>query len=290
MTTGQRFSGFLSNIRMTDNQKQSGQSNHASVRRCLNNHYYGSSSDTTNSLLIGSWARATRVRPPRDIDVMFVLPAHIYRTYETKTGNKQSQLLQEVKRVLGECFTRTDMSADGQVVLIPFASQAVELVPCFEQASQYKICDTNNGGSWKIVDPAAQQQRLSQSDSDSNGNVRDLVRMLKMWQTNSSVPVKSFWLEMLSEEFINQWSEKGKTTVYYDWMVRDFLKYMIGRAGGYLILPNTYEVIMLGDSWKSKAQSAYDRAVKGCTYEVSGTDFDAWWEWKNIFGDDVPRD
>src|SRR5204863_93608 len=84
-----------------------------------------------------------RVRPPRDIDVLFALPYAVYHRYEGKTGNKQSQLLQEVKNVLAQCYTVTKMRGDGQVVVIPFATQSVELVPAFSLTDgKYWVCDT----------------------------------------------------------------------------------------------------------------------------------------------------
>ena len=269
MTVGQRFSKFLDNIGMTEMQLTTGQSNHAGVRRCLNKHYYGSFSETANSFLIGSWARATRVRPPRDIDVMFILPSTIYDKYQLRSGNVQSQLLQEVKSVLTNCYTTTKMSGDGQVVLVSFSTQTVELVPCFYYSGDlYRVCDTNGGGSYKLVNPSAQQDSLSASDSKSNGNTRHLVRMLKKWQDYCSVPLKSFWLELLSEEFISQWQYAGNSTTYYDWMVRDFFAFLLTRANGGLHLPSTYEYISLGDDWKSKTTSAYDRAVRGAVTKL----------------------
>ena len=75
-------------------------------------------------------------------------------------------------------------------------------------------------------------------------------------------------------------------------MVRDFFKYLIGKSNSYLIVPGNYEIVWLGSDWKSKAESARDRAIKACEYEAesdgSTKEVDAWWEWKNIFGDDVP--
>jgi hypothetical protein len=290
MTVSQRFEKFLENIQLTFAQGEDGAIKHSGVRRCLNSHYYNSSSETANSFLIGSWARKTRVRPPRDIDLMFTLPKSVYDRHQGKSGNKQSQLLQEVKGVLAGCYTSTDMSGDGQVVIIPFATQAVEVVPCFlTTAGNYLICDTNNGGSWKTVDPGAQAASLQTSDTAYNGNTRHLIRMLKKWQFNCSVPLKSFWLELLAEEFISSWEHRGKSYVYYDWMVRDFFIYLIAKSNGWLTLPSTYEMISLGDSWKSRGETARDRAIKGCEYEAANQNFDAWWEWKNIFGEDVPQ-
>src|SRR5438309_1531732 len=128
MEVGTRFSTLLQNLRLTEGQRTDGQTKHQGVGSCLNNYYYNSSSGTANSGLVGSWGKWTEVRPPRDIDVLFVLPPSVYERYERVQGNKQSQLLQEVKRVLKASYPNTDMRADGQVVLVPFSTYAVEVV------------------------------------------------------------------------------------------------------------------------------------------------------------------
>src|SRR4051812_15979671 len=92
-----RFTRFLNNLLLTEAQKSDGATKHAGVRTCLNRNYYASTSSTANSFLIGSWAKATRIRPPRDIDVVFELPRSVYDRFEQRPGNKQSQLLQEVR-------------------------------------------------------------------------------------------------------------------------------------------------------------------------------------------------
>lgn len=77
MTIGQRFEKFLQNISLTTTQLADGRANQAAVRKVLNRHYWGVESETANSLLVGSWGKQTRVRPPRDIDVLFELPVSV---------------------------------------------------------------------------------------------------------------------------------------------------------------------------------------------------------------------
>ena len=55
--------------------------------------------------------------------------------------------------------------------------------------------------------------------------------------------------------------------MYYDWMVRDFFKHMVGSAGGHAFVPGTYEWLFLGGAWKRQAESVHGRAVKACDYE-----------------------
>lgn len=292
MIVSARFDGFLSNIALTKAQLDDGVTKHTGVRSCLNSYYWGVKSDYSNSMLHGSWGKQTRVRPARDIDVLFVLPSSVYERFQKVSGNKQSQLLQAVKSALEVTYSATKMRADGEVVVVPFATQPVEVAPAFKLLNgRYQICNTHDGGNYKEIDPDAEMKAMSDSDSASSGNTRHLARMLKKWQENCSVGLKSFVLELLAIEFIAGWEYRGKNSVYYDWMVRDFFKFLKDKSDyAYVLVPGTYEIVWLGNDWKSRAESAYDRAVKGCAYEAENKDFDAWWEWKNIFGDDVPRD
>lgn len=76
--------------------------------------------------------------------------------------------------------------------------------------------------------------------------------------------------------------------MFYDWMVRDFFKYLADHANGIVYAPGTYEMIFLGMEWKSRAESAYGRAVKACEYEAGKLGYAAGAEWQKIFGLNIP--
>jgi Second Messenger Oligonucleotide or Dinucleotide Synthetase domain len=286
---GPRFDAFLENIRLTSSQTSDGEIKHKNVRNCLNQWYYNLNSDTGNSRLVGSWGKSTRVRPPRDIDVLFELPYEVYQRYQNRTGNKQSQLLQEVRDILLKRFTNTAIKGDGPAVVIPFQSFKVELVPAIKLTNgQYWICITKAGGTYKTFDPSAEIEHVKNSDDRSKGNTRALIRMAKVWQACCSVPIKSFHLELLAVNFLGQWQYFDRTTVYYDWMVRDFFAYIKEKDWTSLHVPGTGESMILDNSWKSRAESAYDRAVKACDNDADGYPYLAGEEWQKIFGTAIP--
>jgi hypothetical protein len=290
MTVSARFDQFLAALRLTVDQQTDGTTKHTGVRQCLDYHYYGSYY-AGNGFLVGSWGKSTEIRPPRDIDIMFALPASVYNRYQTQPGNKQSQLLQEVKGVLEASYPSTKMRGDGQVVIVPFATYGVEVVPAFElQSGQYYICDTNSGGRYKTTDPKAEISQVKNSNNATNGNTRDLIRMLKRWQECCNVPLRSFLIELSAMEFLTTWQYKGRGSVYYDWMVRDFFAFLKNKSqwSGFIV-PGTAEIIYLEDTgWQSKAESAYSRAVKACDYEAGNMPYSAGGEWQKIFGTDIP--
>jgi hypothetical protein len=178
-----RFGRILSNISITDCQRQDGEKKQAGIRKCLNRYYWNEESETTNSFLIGSWGKGTLVRPPRDIDILFLLPAHVYWRFDNRKGNRQSQLLQEVKNVLVQTYSQTTMRGDGQVIVVPFDTIKIEIAPAFRcQDGSIIICDTNDQGRYKTSTAEAEARDVAFYDSFSNGNTRALSRMIKQWQ------------------------------------------------------------------------------------------------------------
>ena len=286
-----RFSRFLSNIQLTAGQQSDGYIKKNGVIGCLNRAYYGSSSGSDNSFFVGSWGKNTAIRPPRDVDVYFTLPAEVYYRFNAYTSNKQSALLQEVKTILQRSFpTTTNIRGDGPVVLVDFGSYSVEVVPAFElEGSRYLVCDTKNGGSYKETAPRYETVHINKADERNADNLRPLVRMLKTWQAYCSVPIKSFHLELLAIEYLEQSLWRNRSILWYDWLVRDFFDYMIRRANMYISIPGTSELMWLGDSWKTRAQSAYTRAIYACAYDEQNLMLLAGYEWQKIFGTDIPR-
>lgn len=286
-----RFKQFLDNIELTDAQISDGTTKYKGVVSCLNSAYYGTDSETDHAFYIGSWAKLTRIRPPRDVDLYFELPDHVYHRFELYSGNKQSALLQEVKNKLLASYPSSTIKGDGPVVIAAFTTFNVEVVPAFTSAEDrtYWVPITKNDGSYKKTKPKHEADSISEADQRNNNNVRRLVRMLKCWQAECSVPLRSFYLELLAINFLDQWPHKAQSYFYYDWMCRDFFSWLITKTNTYLVAPGTYEYMPIGDAWKSKAESAHSRAIKACDYERPGQEIEAGEEWQKIFGNYIPR-
>ena len=106
---------------------------------------------------------------------MFYLsyPIPYTHRFEGRTGNRQSQLLQEVKGVLATTFTTTSLKGDGPVVKVPFTSYNVELIPAFSLTNgQYWVCMTDSGGYYKNADYDAESRRVKASNDSTKSNTR----------------------------------------------------------------------------------------------------------------------
>lgn len=162
----QRFRQFHENISLTLLQKVDGRKKLNGVLSCLNQYYYGHSSEEANGVLIGSWGKDLATRPPRDVDVYFELPPDVYYRFENRLGNRQSALLQEVRGVLLPTYSGTTIQADRHVVLVGFGSYAVEVVPAFLLTDGcYWVCDTEGAGRYKVSKPRMISARSRASSS-----------------------------------------------------------------------------------------------------------------------------
>jgi hypothetical protein len=283
-----RFTQFHQNLALTPLQKLDGMRKRAGVVGCLNSAYYGTASETDNSFFVGSWGKDTMTRPPRDVDVYFLLSLEVYHRFQTRLWNRQSGLLQEVKEQLAVTYPKTDISGDGQVVMVRFDSYCVEVVPAFTANGRYWICDTHNGGSYKETAPWAEVNHIDGADRANSGNLRPLIRMLKAWKAWCKVPIKSFHLELLAADFLSQSPWRLKDYFWFDWLTRDFFGFLCGRGNGHVVVPGTNEVMALGNEWFSRAVSAHQRATKACDYERDNWAAAAGDEWQKIFGLDIP--
>jgi Second Messenger Oligonucleotide or Dinucleotide Synthetase domain len=287
----QRFEQFHRKLSLTLAQTVDGHTKRKGVINCLNRHYYGVSFGEEHSLVVGSWGKGTATRPPRDVDIYFIIPYEVYLRYEGRSGNRQSALLQEVKSVLCGTYPSTEMRGDGQVVVVRFSnSYSVEVVPAILlQNGRYWICDTAEQGKYRVTDPQAEAMYIENVDISTNRNLRPLIRMLKSWQAFCSVPIKSFQIELVAAEFLVQSPWRQHDYFWFDWILRDFFVYLYSRSNSYVRIPGTSELSFLGCDWQSRAANAWNRAFKACEYEQSNYVAAAGEEWQKIFGPDIPE-
>jgi hypothetical protein len=285
-----RFDRLIDTIGIRQDEVDDGTKKLGRLVASLNRCYWGESSETAHSLLLGSWAKQARVRPFSDIDVLFILPYDVYSRFENRDGNKQSQILQEVRANLkNSTYPRTEILGDRNVVIVEVEGVTIEVVPAFLlKDGRYWICDTKNNGRYKLADPAAELQALNAANTAYNNNARQLTRLLKKWQIQNDVAIKSFQLERLAIEFLGGWCNNTRDRFWYDWMMRDFFLFMTGRADSFVQMPGTGEWIALGSDWLGAAKVAYRNALIACNYEQSNLEMSAGRAWQEIFGSAAP--
>jgi len=284
-TVSQRFNKFISNLKLSENQINDAKTKYNNVCTKLHDNYYSTKYNGSTKLLVGSYGKRTAIAPPSDVDVLFKMPSTEYDRYNSYSGNGQSQLLQDIKNILLKKYPNTNMRGDGQVVMVNFVSYSIEVVPGFKLTNgHYYIPDTHDGGTWKEINPDFEKTSLSNSNSRSNGNTIKLIKMIKAWKYYCNVPIKSLVIELTAVKFLENWQYYDKSSVYYDWMIRDYFEKLVNSTNDWCFIPGTIEILNYGDSWESKAKTALNNAKKACDCEDDKDSFDASYEWRKIFG------
>jgi len=275
MSTQKNFDKFYENIQLTSAQREEAIIKHTGVCKKLHDYFYPDreyNGDT--KLLIGSYGKDTHIRPARDIDVIFMLPQEKFDQYADNQSNGQSQLLQDIKKILEEKYPDTPIKAFGKVVVLKFADtqHSVELLPAWENKDgTFTIPNSESGGNWEYWNPRLEIQKINDSDSKT-GKTKSLIRMIKKWTENCSVKIKSVDIE---NKILDFFQSTNSFENEYALLVKDFLKFSIQTV--------------VDEEIKSYLTTAFDRATKACNLESENDLEKAVEEWKKIFGDDFPK-
>lgn len=288
---GRRFDALLDNLRLTPRQRDEGNRKWRGVVQVLNQLYYKSTSETDHSILLGSWGKRTAIRPPSDVDVMFVLPNEVRSRYKNDSRSSvQSYVLQLIKKRLEPFYPDTTLRGDGPTIALSLAAMHVEVVPAFAfgpTGERFHILHTANGGYYKLVNPREELRNIENSHRRSESCTRDLIRLAKCWRYHCSVPLKSFCLELLAIDFLDQWDKPSPTIDDYPRMMRDFLAYLVKRGDGRVSVPSADETIWLGDQWVSRAESGCKRAAKALAWKKPEEVDEAVRWWQMVFGTNI---
>ena len=223
MNVSSTFQEFLQNLAIDNKEEISNR--YGEITKVLNIKYRNTESKTLNSLKVGSYGRFTAIKSIFDLDMVYILP---WTEYERFKNGRQSALLQEVKKTIQSRYPKTDMRGDGQVVVISFTNYQIEVLPAFEyEDGSFLYPDTNDGGSWKTTKPRLEINAISDLHQAKNQNLRTLCKMIRSWKNYHGVAMGGLLIDSVAYDFLNSTTYyDDKSFTYYDWLIRDFLKYL----------------------------------------------------------------
>lgn len=290
MSVSAWFSSFCSNLRMSDTTVSNVRSRYKAITKRININYYGTTSETANSLYVGSYGRGTDI-VVSDIDVILKLPYETYKKFNNYIGNGQSALLQEVKTIIQKTYSTTHFRGDGQVIVIRFTDGIIfELVPCFiNDNGSYTYPDTNNGGSWKITNPKPEIDEINRANKEWNRNLKRLCRMARAWKYKCNVPMGGLLIDTLAYNFLKDWENKNQSYLYYDFMSRDFFKYLKDQDTNqnfWYAVGSNQKVYRKG-GFEYKAKQAYNISLEAIKKEKDYP-YTAKSKWREIYGTKFP--
>ncbi|HEX8700111.1 MAG TPA: CBASS oligonucleotide cyclase, partial [Myxococcaceae bacterium] len=166
--------------------------------------------DVSRSFLTGSYARHTKTKPLKDVDIFFVL------------GNKEARWRnrapQELLAALGKCLVKEYGKAAVQLgrrcVTVEFDKRnptadeegkvlSIDAVPAFELDSCYEIPDRVLE-EWIKSDPEAHKAQSTKKNKELDEHWVPLVKMLKRWNRSAGKPIKpSFLIEVMAHHLVD---------------------------------------------------------------------------------------
>lgn len=183
------------------------------ITRAINIEFWGSTSETDHSFYVGSYGRGTAI-DTSDIDVLVELPKDVYQRFDAHKGNGQSRLLQAVKSAIESAYPRSNVHADGQVIVVNFSDGIkFEILPAFKHIvwgywdGTYEYPDSNMGGRWLTTNPKAEQDAMKSRNEESNGLLYDTCKHMRYIRDTyfSSYHLPGIVIDSFAYHYINGW-------------------------------------------------------------------------------------
>lgn len=262
------------------------------ITRKVNSEYWFSESETNNSLYVGSYGRATEIYTS-DIDIIVSLPWSVKERFDKRIGNIQSQLLTEIKDKLSQTYPSSDLSSDGQVIVISFSDGVrYEIVPAFKY-SDGRFCypDTHNDGSWKVMNPKEEMNSFNLRHRVHNYTMKKFCRMIRSWREANNITISGELIDSIVYDFYSNNSYTNKDPfIYFDWLTRDFFKYLSVNTHKKWYTPGTYRTLEIKypHITEDKAEEAYNKSLEAIKDEVQYPNL-AKKTWREIYGNKFSR-
>jgi hypothetical protein len=282
------FLKFKSRLEITEREQADASRRQKRIRELLHQEF-----DIERDVLTGSYARHTKTKPLKDVDIFCILGEK-----EQKYRKEHpSKLLKDFQKVLSEEYGSNGVTQQRRCVQVDFGLKAIDddsgeqvmsfdVVPAFAVNNHHEIPDITLS-SWVKTDPEVHKELATKLNESFSGQWKPIVKMIKKWNETHNKPVKpSFLLEVMAlQVFVPPFSGG------YPYEVKSFFATAVERIG------DTWEdPAQLGppvsdqmDSSKvakarevfRRAEETVSRALRLAREDRNG---DALQEWRKLFG------
>jgi hypothetical protein len=281
-TIHQGFSELQSNLNITSIQESTVAERQQNIRRVLEREFI-----VADTFLMGSYKRHTIIAPlsKADVDIFVVLDhRHLERTGPYLILERIRELLRAANLVSG-------IRPDAPAVTVTFDDFKVDVVPGFNRPPDGYLIPEPSLKGWLPTDPKKHIGIWSRENENHAGKLVTLLKMLKGWNSKHSRTLRSFHLETMSLQIV-----RGVEIADYSLAVG----YVFGEASEQVKLPTRDEAGYggnVGDYLDTNAKmsaatsalgAAYEGAIKATDFESGGMTYEAFQQWRIIFGDYFP--
>lgn len=271
----------------------------------------------------GSFARNTKKRELDDIDIMIGLSAQesTYCEYSDRIEitvpdsattlknlcNDNSNTLNS-RKVINKFinnlknidqYKKADINRNLQAAVLNLSSYtwSYDIVPCFFTKEDsygktyYLIPDGN--GNWMKTDPRIDRDRVSTINQKLDGNVLNVIRIMKYWNKRPTMPsMQSYLLENM---ILNYYDTAPSCSKYVDIEIPKILSYICNNIFNPVYDPKGIQgdlnKLSFDDKLKIQIRAAcdMDKANEARDFENDNDPKSSINKWAEIFGGDFPK-
>lgn len=291
LTTQQAFDKFRQKLELSQTEREDAARRHKRVRACIREGF-----DIGNDFLSGSYARDTKTKPLKDVDVLFAMGSK----ERWRRDEPPIVTLQAFEACLKKEYAGNKISVGRRSVSVEFEKSnyadehpgkilSIDAVPALSCQEGYEIPDKVTG-TWIKTNPNKHSDQATAKNKRLDGKWVPLVKMLRGWNRANGKPIQpSFLVEVMAEELVNgPFSD-------YPYEVRNFFAASAGSidrtwpdpAG--LGPPVSDQMTpQLIDNARKALREAEQKAALAFRATQSGNQGEALKIWRSILGDYFP--
>ncbi len=199
------FETFRQRLELSETERKDTIARHTQVRDSIKSGF-----DVDRDFLTGSYARHTKTKPLKDVDVFFVLGAK----EKGRRDKSPADMLEAFRKQLAKDFGEDCVELGRRCVTVSFEKKnptvdeaskvlSIDCVPAFDHSDGYEIPDRDKG-EWIKSDPEIHKEEATAKNKQCGGAWVPLVKMLKAWNRTAGKPIKPMFLvEVMAQQLVD---------------------------------------------------------------------------------------
>jgi hypothetical protein len=205
ITVAEAFEIFRQRLELSETEQQDAIRRRNDVSECIHGSF-----DIDREFLTGSYARHTKTKPLKDVDIFFCLgdgdrkwrdkhPDEVLKAFQQCISKKYGADAVEIgRRCVTVEFEKRNPTADDEGKVL-----SNDAVPAYELAGYYEIPDRDLG-KWIKTDPEIHKEKSTAKNKALGGRWVPVVKMLKRWNRSANKPISpSFLIEVMALDLVD---------------------------------------------------------------------------------------
>lgn len=296
LTIDEAFRKFKSRLELNDKEQKNATERHQEVREYIRTKF-----SIERDFLTGSYARYTKTKPLKDIDIFFEM-RNSEKHYRDKAA---SVVLDDYEKALVEKYGEKAVRRQSRSINVDFGVfvdsedktnykiLSVDVVPAFASGNDYEIPDDDTG-KWIKTNPEIHAKKATKAHQAYSNEWKGMVRMAKYWNNHTKhgeKPVKpSFLIEVMALECLH-----GGWGGQFDREMQSFFATMADRIGDTWNDPaelgppisNSMDPERISKARQALSEAATQSGV-AINHVRQGRNGDALRVWRDLFGPMFP--